>query len=104
MALHGALDARRRALGLNWADVGAPLLESAARVLRFDARALYAALEAERAARGLAWRAVAAASGVESVGGLTRLRAGGRVMFPEVMRVLAWLGAPAARFVRLEGR
>ena len=152
MALRGALDARRRALGLSWEDVGAalgvsagtlrglgtrgraegdgvlravawlgrspvsfvpgwtpgageaPLLESAARVLRFDARALYAALEAERAARRLTWRAVAAASGVESVGGLTRLRAGGRVMFPEVMRVLAWLRAPAARFVRLEGR
>lgn len=152
LALQVALDGRRRALGLSWADVGAalgmsagtlrglrtrgraegdgvlravawlgrspesfvpgwtpragdaPLLESAARVLRFDAQALYAALEAERAARGLTWRAVAAASGAESVGGLTRLRSGGRVMFPEVMRVLAWLGAPAARFVRLEGR
>jgi len=151
-ALYAALDARRTALGLSWADVGAalgvsagtlrglgtrrraegdgvlravawlgrspesfvpgrtagegeaPLPVAAARVLRFDARALYAALQAERVARGLTWRAVAAASGVQSAGGLTRLRAGGRVMFPEVMRLLAWLGAPAARFVRLEGR
>jgi hypothetical protein len=68
--------------------------------LRFDARALYAALEAERAARGLTWQAVAAESGVAGAAALTRLRAGGRVTFPEVMRVLAWLGAPAARFVR----
>jgi len=73
-----------------------------ARVLRFDGRALYAALDAARAARGLTWREVAAVSGAGSVAGLTRLRAGGRVMFPEVMRVLAWLGAPAARFVRVE--
>jgi transcriptional regulator with XRE-family HTH domain len=148
VALYAALDDRRMALGLSWADVGAalgvsagtlrglgtraraegdgvlravawlgrspesfipgrksgadevPLPERAARVLRFDARALYAALEAERAARGLTWQAVAAASGVRSAGGLTRLRTGGRVMFPEVMRVLAWLGAPAARFIR----
>jgi hypothetical protein len=72
---------------------------ASARVLRFDARALYAALDAERAARGLTWRDVATASGVGSAARLTRLRAGGRVMFPEVMRILAWLDAPAARFV-----
>jgi len=100
-ALYAALDARRTALGLSWADVGAalgvsagtlrglgtrrraegdgvlravawlgrspesfvpgrtagageaPLPVAAARVLRFDARALYAALQAERVARGL---------------------------------------------------
>jgi len=68
--------------------------------LRFDTRALYAALEAARAARGLTWPEVAAGSGVARAASLTRLRAGGRVMFPEVMGVLAWLGAPAARFVR----
>jgi transcriptional regulator with XRE-family HTH domain len=81
---------------------GTALLPSAARVLRFDVRALYAALDGERVARGLTWRDVALASGVGSAAGLTRLRAGGRVMFPEVMRMLAWLGAPAARFVREE--
>ena len=80
-----------------WSPAGA------ARALRFDARALYAALEADRAARGLTWRAVAAASGAGSAAALRRLRAGGRVTFPEVMRVLAWLGAPAEQFVRVEG-
>lgn len=79
---------------------GAPL-PAAARALRFDARALYAALETARAARRLTWREVTAASGAGSAGALTRLQFGGRVMFPEVMRVLAWLGVPAARFVRL---
>ena len=79
---------------------GAP----SARVLRFDAQALYAALEEERAARGLTWREIATASGMGSAAALTRLRTGGRVTFPEVMRVLAWLGAPAARFVRAAGR
>jgi len=79
-------------------------LPATARALRFDARALYAALDAARAARGLTWREVAAASGAGGAGALTRLRDGGRVMFPEVMRVLSWLGAPAARFVRAEAR
>jgi len=58
---------------------------------------------AERAARGLTWRAVAAQSGVGASAALTRLRAGGRITFPEVMHALAWLGAPAARFVRAGG-
>ena len=74
----------------------------AAGTLRFDVRSLYAALDEARTARGLTWAAVAAASGVGSSAALTRLRAGGRVSFPEVMRMLAWLGAPAARFVRTE--
>ena len=75
-------------------------LPGMANTLRFDARALYAALDAERATRGLTWREIAVASGAGSAASLTRLRHGGRVMFPEIMRVLAWLGAPAARFVR----
>lgn len=73
-----------------------------ARTLRFDARALHAALDAARDARGLTWAAVARASGAGSAAALTRLRAGGRVTFPDVMRWLAWLGAPAARFVRTD--
>jgi hypothetical protein len=72
----------------------------AAGALRFDARALYAALEAERRTRGMTWREVTAASGAGSPAALTRLQAGGRVTFPDVMRLLAWLGAPAAQFVR----
>jgi hypothetical protein len=79
---------------------GTPLPTPAA-ALRFDAGSLYAALEAARAGRGLTWTAVAADCGAGSPFALTRLRDGGRVRFPEVMRVLAWLGAPAARFVRV---
>jgi transcriptional regulator with XRE-family HTH domain len=146
-ALYTALNDRREALGISWADVGAALgvtagtlrgygarrraegdgvlravawlgrspesfvpgqravsvemlLPGAARTLRFDARGLFAALEAERIARGLTWRDVAAECEVASVSALTRLRAGGRVMFPDVMRMLLWIGAPAFRFVR----
>ena len=76
-------------------------LPSPARALRFDTRALYAALDVERSAQGLTWHAVAAATGVGDAGALRRLRAGGRVMFPDAMRVLGWLGAPAAQFVRV---
>jgi len=80
-----------------------PHTESAG-ALRFDTRALYAALETARAARQLTWRGVAVLSGAGSAAALTRLRAGGRVMFPVVMRVLAWLEAPSARFVRVVSR
>jgi transcriptional regulator with XRE-family HTH domain len=73
-------------------------------VLRFDARAIHDALEARRAERGMTWQQVAAASGVGSAATLTRLREGGRVAFPQVMRVFAWLGQPAARFVRVARR
>jgi len=87
--------------GRQLATAGERLPEGlAARTLRFDARALYEALDAERAARGLTWREAAAASGAGSGAALTRLREGGRITFPEVMRVLAWLGQPAARFVK----
>lgn len=73
-----------------------------ARTLRFDARALYAALEAERVRRKQTWSDVAVSSGLGSAAGFARMRDGGRVMFPAVMHVLAWLGLPAARFVRIE--
>jgi hypothetical protein len=72
--------------------------------LRFDTRALYAALDTARAARRMTWREVAVVSGAGSAATLTRLRTGGRVMFPVVMRVLAWLGAPTARLVRVVNR
>ncbi|MGE0440510.1 MAG: hypothetical protein AB7L66_13965 [Gemmatimonadales bacterium] len=81
-----------------WRDLpGSP------RWLRFDVPALYAALDAARLARGLTWRDVAKVSGAPSASVLSRLEAGGRVMFPQVTRTLAWLGAPATRFVRVTG-
>jgi hypothetical protein len=76
---------------------------SAGGVLRFDARQIFKELDAGRAERELTWRQVASETGLANVDRLTRLRRGGRVRFPDVMRVLAWLGKPAARFVRVVG-
>jgi DNA-binding Xre family transcriptional regulator len=91
--LRGSEDARGKAAPL-------PAVPASAGVLRFDARAIYDALEARRVERGMTWRQVGeAASMVPS--SLTRLQRGGRVGFPHIMRVFAWLGQPAARFVRV---
>jgi hypothetical protein len=73
-------------------------------VLRFDARALHAALEARRTERGMTWTQVAAAVSGVGAASLMRLRAGGRLGFPQVMRFCAWLGEPAARFIRIAPR
>jgi hypothetical protein len=71
-------------------------------VLRFDVRALYQALNAKRLARGLTWTQVALELGDFPVSSLTRLaKAGGRVAFPQVMRLTRWLGTPAAQFTRI---
>lgn len=71
-------------------------------VLRFDARALYQALNSRRLARGLTWTQLALELGGFSASSLTRLaKAGGRVAFPQVMRLTRWLGAPAAHFTRI---
>jgi hypothetical protein len=71
---------------------------------RFDAIAIYEALDAQRARRGLTWRDVALEMGVRDSSVLTRLRKGGRVHFPFIMTVFAWLGAPASAFVRFTER
>src|SRR3954471_14470438 len=70
-------------------------------VLRFAARAIYDALHAQRIDRGMTWRQVAAEAGMPNPDSLTRLRQGGGVGFPLVMRIFAWLEQPAARFVRV---
>jgi transcriptional regulator with XRE-family HTH domain len=69
------------------------------RILRVDASSLHAALDGRRRARGLTWAALAAELGT-SARSLTRLAAGGRVAFPEVMRLTGWLGRPLAEFTR----
>ena len=74
---------------------------SEAELLRFDAREIYAALDDQRRKWRMTWRDVAMEIGIGSAASLTRLQEGGRVSFPSVMRILAWLGAPAARFVRV---
>lgn len=71
------------------------------RILRFDAIAIYNALDAQRAARGLTWPHVAREIGGLAPGGLTRLANGGRVGFPEVMRIFRWLGKSAVGFTRI---
>jgi hypothetical protein len=68
-------------------------------VLRFDTKKLYAALDARRGERGMTWRQVAAEIGV-GASTLTRLAKGGRAAFPGVMRIVTWLGRPAADFTR----
>jgi transcriptional regulator with XRE-family HTH domain len=70
------------------------------RYLRFDTKALHAALEAERTSRGMTWRQVAAETGLAPPQ-LTQLAKGGRTGFPNVMRVVAWLGRRAEDFTRV---
>jgi transcriptional regulator with XRE-family HTH domain len=79
----------------------APVPNGPPGTLRFDVVKLFAAIDAAREQRRMTWSAVAKTTGVGSVSGLTRLRDGGRVAFPSVMRVLAWLDLPAADFVRI---
>jgi transcriptional regulator with XRE-family HTH domain len=70
------------------------------RSLRFDTRSMYVALDREREARGITWEQLAHQCGVESAAILTRLSKGGRTTYPNVARILTWLGPPASRFVR----
>jgi ribosomal protein L24E len=71
------------------------------RVLRFDTRKLHAALDAARASRGLTWTQVADEIGGMTASTLTHLKAGARTGFPHVMRIVRWLGQPAAAFMRV---
>ena len=70
------------------------------RILRFDTRKLHAALDARRAERRMTWRQVADEIGGILPASLARLKKGGRTSFPPVMRMIGWLGQPAAAFVR----
>lgn len=69
------------------------------RILRWDPAAIHAALEARRGERGLTWSEVANEIGL-SPGSLTGLAKAQRVGFPHVMRIVRWLGRPAASFTR----
>jgi uncharacterized protein YfiM (DUF2279 family) len=69
-------------------------------ILRFDAKALHAALDARRAERALTWTQVADEIGGIGAASLTRMAKGGRVVFPQVMRIIRWVGRPAATFTR----
>jgi hypothetical protein len=73
-------------------------------ILRFDTRALYAALDARRDERGMTWRQVADDIGAINAASLTRLAKVGRIGFPDVMRIVTWLGRPAVTFTRVSNR
>ena len=68
-------------------------------VLRWDVRALHLAVEQQRTGRGMTWPQVAREVGCWPVE-LTGLARARRVGFPGVMRILRWLGRPAAQFTR----
>jgi hypothetical protein len=70
-------------------------------ILRFDTKAMYAALDAQRIARAMTWTQLASDIGGFNAAGLTRLADGGRTAFPQVMRIVRWLGRPAATFTCL---
>jgi hypothetical protein len=67
--------------------------------LRFDTKAIYAALDARRLERKMTWQQVANEIGEINASNLTRLAHGGRVSFPNVLRIFGWLGRPAASFI-----
>jgi len=73
---------------------------SAQGVLRFDTRRLHAALDAQRTERELTWAQVAREVGL-AASSLTHLSKGGRTGFPDVMRMVKWLGRPASSFTRV---
>lgn len=70
-------------------------------VLRFDSRAIFAALQVERSTQQMTWEQAADAIGGVSAANLKRLEAGGRVSFPQVMRLVRWLHRPASKFMQL---
>ena len=69
-------------------------------VLRWDAKALHAALESQRQNKGMTWTEVARQVGAFTPAMLAHLSKGGRVSLPGVMRIVRWLGQPAATFTR----
>jgi hypothetical protein len=70
-------------------------------ILRWDTRALFLALNSQRVERQLTWAEVAQEVRGFTPGMLTSLSKGGRIGFPRVMRLVRWLGRPAAAFTRI---
>jgi hypothetical protein len=84
---------------------GSSAMAAAARVgegqyLRFDTKALHEALDARRRERRMTWAQVADEVRLAPPQ-LTQLAKGGRTGFPQVMRVVAWLGRRAEDFTRI---
>ena len=70
-------------------------------ILRWDTRALFDALDAQRRSHGLTWTETAQRIPGFTPSMLTHLSRGGRIGFPRVMRLVRWLGQPAATFTRI---
>jgi hypothetical protein len=73
-------------------------------ILRWDTKALHSALNARRQAREMTWKEVAQQIGGYTPGMLANLANGGRIGFPGVMRIVRWIGQPAAVFTRASDR
>jgi hypothetical protein len=71
------------------------------RILRWDAAAIHSALDAGRSATGMTWQDIGREIGGFTPTMLMNLATGGRVSFPGVMRIVRWLGQPAATFTRV---
>jgi hypothetical protein len=74
------------------------------RILRWDPPKLHAALDAARQARDMTWRQVAAEIGGVTPAMLTGLAGARHLSFPRVMRLVTWLGLPAASFIAPRSR
>ena len=77
---------------------------STRQIQRFDTKALYAAVNAQRLSKGLTWNEVASEMRIGSANPLRSLAKGGLTGFPIVMRIVGWLGQPAAAFTRAADR
>lgn len=73
-------------------------------VLRWDTSALYSALRARAQEELLTWAEVARQARGFTPGMLSHLAKGSRVGFPRIMRLVRWLGQPAADFTRVSNR
>jgi len=69
-------------------------------VLRFDTKKLYEKLNSRRQESNMTWQDAASQIGVAAAS-LQHLSKGGRTSFPQVMRILRWLGRSAAEFTRV---
>jgi hypothetical protein len=102
-ALYQALDARRAELGLSWPGVAHQIWQLSAdlndRRLRWALKLLYASMDEKRRQDGLTWPALAALLGC-TPSQLTGLRTAKFATGMDLaMRIVQWLGHPAADFV-----
>ncbi len=70
-------------------------------ILRFDAQAIYKALDEQRRQRGLSWAQAAAEIGGVTAPSLSRLSRGGRVSFPSIVNIAAWLDRPCLTLTKV---